>query len=153
MRRSGSNRRGVGRNELMIGGGVVAVLVIIVAALSMGNNHDQLRTEVAANVDAIRAAQLEHKKLFGDYVSATPAPRAPLDANQTGVAWEPSEGFRKLSWAPSNTEQVHAVYSVNVTSDGFTVTGIADLDGDGVLARFQATEAEAAKQLTEASVY
>lgn len=155
VRQSGSRRtfrRGVGRTEVLIGVAVVAVLALVSVPILLSTSKKSARAEVPLNVDAIRAAQLEYQSAFGNFIEADPAPRDPLAANGDAVAWEPSEGFRMLSWAPASAE-VRGVYSVSVKRDDFTVTGICDVDADGTPARWQATRADSAKALTEPAVY
>ena len=69
------------------------------------------------------------------------------------MKWTPSNGFKKLSWAPKNKDQVYGSYQVVATNEGFEVTGAADLDGDGNRAVYTADKDNNAKATTGENVY
>lgn len=152
LRQSHRGRRGVGRTEILIGVAVLAVLVLISVPLGVSMSKKSARAEVPLNVDAIRTAELEYRSAFSDFVGAEAAPRPAHAVNGEAVPWTPSEGFRKLSWAPEQ-EQVYGSYQVTTTPDGFKVTGVCDVDGDGQTARFEATQDQPAVMITDAGVY
>jgi type II secretory pathway pseudopilin PulG len=144
--------RSLGRNELLIGGGVIAVLLIIAFALLSGDSGQAERDEVIKNVNAIRTAEIEYHSAFGQYISAEAAPRKPHSVDAQAIAWQPSEGFKTLSWAPAQ-ETVYGTYWVTADKNGFTVHGACDTDGDGVRATIEATLEAEAKLTSAASVY
>ncbi|MEO0603519.1 MAG: hypothetical protein AAF211_18920 [Myxococcota bacterium] len=130
---------------------VVAVLAVIGVALtptSMGSRIDAIE----ADVERLRAAELDHFEAFGEALPAAGAPRAPGSLGPDPVPWSPSEGFRKLAWAPADREAVFASYSVTVDGSDFVVVARCDLDGDGVLAEFRATRREAVVRQTPTAV-
>lgn len=139
------------RNKVMIIAVVVVVLIIGLATLLAGGSGASERQEVGLNVDLIRNAEIEYHAAFEEYVSADAAPRDPLAVDGTAVEWKPSRGFETLSWKPK-TEKVYGSYSVNARSDGFTVLGVCDTDGDGTQARFEGTLDKAAHMTTDESV-
>jgi len=141
-----------GRNEILIVIAVIAVLILVAVPLLLSGNKTGQRDEVPLNVNAIRTAEIQYHDAFGDYISAEAAPRPPHAVDATAVPWEPSRGFRRLSWSPE-TEEVLGSYSVSATRDGFTVSGACDVDGDGARATFEATLDDEAKATSADNVY
>ncbi|MEN0063098.1 MAG: hypothetical protein AAGA48_13165 [Myxococcota bacterium] len=134
-------------DRVTLGIGVALVIVAVLAVLgvaflpsSTGSRLEAIR----ANVDALRAAELDHLEAFGHPLPAAASPRAPRGLTAEPVPWVPSEGFRALAWAPSDRDAVFASYAVTVEGSEFVVTARCDLDGDGVLAEVQATHETAA---------
>ena len=65
----------------------------------------------------------------------------------------PTDGFKKLSWAPA-TEEVRGAYQVSTGDDDFTVEGACDVDGDSERAIYKATKEDVpAAATTESGVY
>ena len=144
------------RNQLAVGAGVVLVVVVIVAVLAFGGGgagDASAREAVLADVEAIRQHEIDHKNIFGDYIAADAAPRAPHEVTTEPVAWTPSRGFKRLSWEPAMPERVHGSYSVVVEAGSFRVIGDADGDGDGKVARIEATADQAAHLVTSEDIY
>ncbi|MFT4623536.1 MAG: hypothetical protein ACI8PZ_002192 [Myxococcota bacterium] len=146
---------GLSRNQLAIGAAVALLLVVVIVFLAMrgGGGDSSVRDQVLADVEAIRAHELDHKNIFGDYIAADAAPRAPHLVNGDAVAWEPTRGFERLSWEPSDPAEVRGSYSVVLEPDGFRVIGVSDADADGKVARVEATAGEAAHLVTSQDVY
>ncbi|MBN2801071.1 MAG: hypothetical protein JXX28_18175 [Deltaproteobacteria bacterium] len=144
--------KNLGRTEWLIAGGVVALLVLITIPLMLTGSKKTGRAELPLMVDAIRTAEITYRDAYGDYVGspATPRPVAALDAEP--AAWVSTPGFTKLHWSPP-TEQVYGSYEVQVTPEGFTVIGRADLDGDGIVAVYKATQDKNAFRVTGEDVY
>ena len=142
----------IDRTKLLIGAGILLVILVITVPLFGSMNKKSLRAEVPTNVEAIRLAEIEYHGAFESYVSAAAAPRDPLHVDSKAVPWEATAGFDKLSWAPEQSE-VRGSYSVNAKTDGFTVTGVCDVDDDQSQARYSATKDEEAHALTDASVF
>ncbi|MEZ4319451.1 MAG: hypothetical protein R3F61_18190 [Myxococcota bacterium] len=142
----------IGRTQILIGAGVLLVLLLITIPLFGSVNKKSLRAEVPTNVEAIRQAEIEYHSAFESYVSAEAAPRDALQVDSKSIPWEPSAGFRKIGWAPEQAE-VRGSYAVNAKVDGFTVTGVCDVDDDQNQARFQANLLEEAHSVTDASVF
>lgn len=142
----------IGRNEILIGVAVVVVLVLIAVPIAVSSSKSSRRDEVPLNVNGIRTAEIQYQEAFGEYVPAAAAPRALHAVDAEPMTWEPTDGFKKLSWAPEG-EQVLGAYQVQADSDGFKVTGACDVDGDGERAVFEATADQEATAVSEASVY
>ena len=148
-----ATERGFGRTEIIIGVAVLVVVALIAIPLLMSSSTKSRRDEVALYVDAIRTAEITQMDAFDEYVSAEPAPRAPTAVDANAVPWQPTAGFVKLAWAPVDTDAVYGSYAVVATSEGFTVTGVCDIDGDGERAVFEATADHNARMITADDVY
>lgn len=148
----GFDRRGIGRTEILVGVAVVAVVVLISVPLGLNMSKKSRRAEVPLNVDAIRTAEIEYQSAFSEFVAADAAPRPPHAVNAEAVPWAPSEGFKRLSWAPEQ-EMVRGSYSVQADRNGFTVTGACDVDGDGNRAIFTATVEQSAQMVSDSNIY
>ncbi|TNE85797.1 MAG: hypothetical protein EP330_24485 [Deltaproteobacteria bacterium] len=148
-----SNRRGIGRTEIAIGVGAVVLVIALALILTSGSSGKSERTELPLNVDSIRTAEITIQGAFGDYVSAEASPRPATEVSPDPVAWEPSAGFKKLSWAPKVKDKVYGSYQVVASESGFEVTGVSDLDGDGERAIYKADQDANAKAETGENVY
>jgi hypothetical protein len=142
----------IGRTHIIIGAAVLLVILAITLPLLGSVNQKSLRAEVPKNVNQIREAEITYNEAFESYVSAEAAPRDPLKVDSIAVPWEPSAGFRKLSWSPEEAE-VRGSYTVAARGDDFTVTGVCDVDDDKNLARFEATVATEAESKTDISIF
>ncbi|MEZ4236250.1 MAG: hypothetical protein R3F59_08840 [Myxococcota bacterium] len=142
----------VGRNEILIGVAVLVVATMIAAPMLISGRKSDRVGEVEANVEAIRQAELQYHDAFGEYVSAEAAPRPAYQVDPNPIPWKPTDGFRKLAWAPESTEVVGS-YSVQADGAGFKVTGSCDVDGDGQRATFEATHEVEAHATSPAGVY
>lgn len=110
------------------------------------------RQEVPENVTSLITAERAYRASFDAYVAAERSPR--LTPDKQMAKWVASEGFEALGWAPQG--DVRGVYWVELRADGagFTIHGRCDLDADGEVAEFIATEAdEAARLITDPDVY
>ena len=133
-------RRGVGRTEIIIGIVVVVVLAAVAIPLLMSGSDKSKDAELPLYVESIRTAEIQLMEVFSEYQSADAAPRAATAVDATPVAWTPSEGFERLAWSPDDLESVYGSYRVLITDSGFSVIGVADVDGDGKRAEFTATK-------------
>jgi hypothetical protein len=141
-----------GRKEMIAVVAVLAVATLVVVPVVLSNNRRHRREEVPRIVDAIRQAEIDYHDAFGDYVSAEAAPRPPHEVGPDAVPWQPTEGYRKLSFSP-DAENVYGSYQVQAESGGFKVVGTCDVDGDGERAVFEATLDEPARPITAAGVF
>lgn len=146
------HRRGVGRAELMVGIAVVALIALVAVPLGSNMAKKSKRNELLENVNSIRIVVMAHHDAFQEYVGATPAPRSPFEVNSTAVPWIPSEGFKKLSWAPEEPT-VRGSYSISVSESGFKIVGTSDIDEDAERAVVEASETSLAKLVSDDSVY
>ena len=122
-----------------------AALILLVAAFAfpkiLSRHFKKKWPEVVQNLNGIRVAQLYHHSKFGAYVDCNLYPSKP---NQSTQVWDiqDSGGFLTLGWAPDGP--VRSSYWVTLRNNGtdFVVTGITDLDGDGVFATYVATKTQ-----------
>jgi type II secretory pathway pseudopilin PulG len=142
----------IGRNEILIGVAVLVVAILIVVPIVVSTSRSSRLEELEKNVNAIRTAELQYHDAFGEYVSTEAAPRPPYAVDPNPVAWAPTDGFRKLSWAP-DTEAVLGSYQVQAEGAGFKVIGSCDIDGDGERAVFEATHEAEAHAVSSSGVY
>jgi type II secretory pathway pseudopilin PulG len=142
----------VGKNEILVGVAILVVGLLVVVPIFLGGGRSGALEEVRANVEAIRQAELQYQEAFGAYVSADAAPRPAHAVDPNAVPWAPSDGFRRLSWAPS-TESVVGSYQIMANKQGFKVIGTADVDGDGQRAIFEATATEETHLVTGSGIY
>lgn len=141
-----------GRAALLIGVAVLAVGALVVVPVFVASTRSSRAQEVERTVERIRLAEIQHHEVFGAYVPAESAPRAPEDVDPAAVPWSPSEGFRKLAVAPERASVIGS-YRVVVSGDSFTVIGTCDADGDGARAVFEATRDLPVHAVTEPGVY
>ena len=142
----------VGRNEILIGVAVLAVAILIIVPIVVSSSKSSRVEEVERNVNLIRTAEIQYHEAFGDWVSAEAAPRPPYAVDPNPVPWAPTDGFRKLSWAP-DSDTVIGSYQVQTDGSGFKVIGACDVDGDGERAVFEATADTEAHRVTGSGVY
>lgn len=142
-----------GRNQAIIAGVLVVVGLLIAGLVLMGSGANTAgQAELVENCEAIRQAEIEYKQAFENYLSAKASPRDPVSVDEMPVAWEPSRGFKKLSWSPA-TDKVLGSYTVTAKANGFVVVGVADADGDGKQARCEATHEAEAKLTSAEDIY
>lgn len=142
-----------GRNQAFIAGGVLLVLLLIGGFFLMaGGANTAGQDELVKTCEAIRQAEIQYKEAFESYVSATASPRDPIAVDGMPAPWQPSRGFKKLSWSPEG-DLLLGSYTVNASADGFTVIGVADADADGKQARCEATHDVEAKLTSASDIY
>ena len=119
--------------ELMI---VVAIIGILAAIAIPNFLRFQLKaksSEGKVNIAAIRTAEESYLAEFGVYVPATEAPVAAWPRTSKVPFIDVTNEFDILGWAPEGL--VYFSYGVNydsATPDAYTVSAIADIDGNNV---------------------
>ncbi|MDP2313532.1 MAG: hypothetical protein Q8P41_11550 [Pseudomonadota bacterium] len=148
---------------LVVAGGVCFLLlpfIGIVAAIAIPNfltmQMKAKRSEIPANVDGIKTAELSYDAAFDEFISVSSRREAEAELAQGGGEQRPWRGgsqWEKLGWRPDGT--VRGVYWVEASSDqrSFTVYGLCDVDGDGDYAEFKASDEANARMTTPAGVY
>ena len=150
------SRRGRGRTEILVGVGVVVVLVLLGIPLVTSILRKSAREELPLVIDEIRKFEIAYQKPFGEYISAPYAPRPPTAVDGEKAAWQGNTGYEKLGFSPIealDVEELYGTYRVAITESGFTITGTADIDGDGERSVYVATESEPAHPTSDPSVY
>ena len=149
-------RSGRATTEILVGIGVIVLLVLLGIPLVTGLLRKSAREELPLIVDEIRRFEIAYQKPFGEYISAPYAPRPPTAVDAEKVAWQGNAGYEKLGFSPTESfgaEELYGTYRVAVTESGFTITGTADIDGDGERSVYVATESEPAHPTSDPSVY
>lgn len=143
----------IGRNEILIGVAVIALLLLIAVPFGISKSKKTRRAEVPLVVKAIHQAEVDYHAAFGSYEQCEAAPRAMHAVTKDPVPWASNRGYDKLSWKP-DTAEVYGAYKVAVEGETFTVTGACDIDGDGERALFTASNDDTeAVMSTEANIY
>ena len=136
-----SSRAGFTLVELII---AVAILGIL-ATLAVPNFiRLQLRGkmgEARTNLAAMRSAEQARYAELGNYVWAGSAPGGVPGPGRRAWAGGNALEFRELlGWVPDG--DVHFQYGANAKGDAYTLTAIADVDGDGALSQFAVVHPE-----------
>jgi len=143
--------------ELMIVVAIIGILAAIAIPNFVEMQYRAKRAEIPANVDGIKTAEMAYDASFDQFINISQHPTGSPDKSPdpwgTG-----NSGFRTVGWAPDG--QVRGRYNVTTTSPSssnpggnFVVTGICDVDGDGVTANYTATKSINAVQNTANDVY
>lgn len=122
---------------------IIAICLFIAGAIIIPNaSSDKTsfkRAEIPTNLKGIKRAQLQYYSSFNTFVYCELYPGAP---DRTTRMWEKEQsgGFEVLGWASDG--DVRGSYMVDIIRGGedFIVTGISDIDGDGVYATYVATK-------------
>jgi type II secretory pathway pseudopilin PulG len=144
-----------------LGLAVAAVPVVgIVAAIAIPNfvamQLKAKRSEVPANMDGIRTAELAYDAAFDEFVPVGSREEAEQELRSGGKeqrSWRGGAAWEKLGWRPDG--MIRGAYWVEVAPDGkaFTVHGLCDVDGDREYAEFTADGESRATGMTNPDVY
>ncbi len=138
--------------ELMIVVAIIGILAAVAIPNFMDMQYRAKRAEVPTNVDGIKTAELGYDAIMDSLVECADHPGH--TPNKKQVSWGAGNAdFREIGWKPNG--KVRGTYSVStgLSSLDFTVTGLCDVDGDSVQAKFTATAFINAKMVTAADVY
>ena len=115
---------------------------------------EKKRAELPLMIAEIKKAQLANHDLLMFYVDAEPYPPQPSATPQTWNVAD-SGGFKDIAWSPGADVTVYGSYAIKVSEDGsdFTITGVSDIDGDGVFATYIATKDTDPERKTGESIY
>jgi len=134
--------RGFTMMELIIAVAIVAILAAIAIPNYLAMQLKAKRAELPTNVESIKLAEVGFETAHEYYLNATAHPRETPDKN--AVAWTTdNEGFEGIGWrADSDVRGVYEV--VDASNTEFTVQGVADCDGDGLIVMYTANQTTAA---------
>ncbi len=123
--------------ELMIVVAIIGILAAIAIPNFVDMQYRAKRAEIPPNVDGIKTAEIAYEAAFDAFMDVTAAPAT--IPGKTAATWTTGSGFDTLGWEPSGN--VRGQYKVtSSTNTDFLVTGICDVDGDGVNATYTATK-------------
>jgi len=132
------NKKGFTLVELMIVVAIIGILAAIAIPNFVAMQYRAKRSEVPSNVDGIKTAELAYDAAFDTFVQETSF-RPDSSPGKKQRDWAAGTAFDTLGWGPDG--QVRGSYKIQSTSTtDFLVTGIADVDGDGVQSQFTATK-------------
>jgi type IV pilus assembly protein PilA len=145
------NRKGFTLVELMIVVAIIGILAAIAIPNFVAMQYRAKRAEVPANVDGIKTAELAYDAAFDQFIQQTGFhPSSSVGKSQ--ATWTAGSGFDTIGWAPDG--KVRGAYKLaSLSSTDFRVTGISDVDGDGVQASYTAQKSTNTVQTTTNSLY
>jgi len=133
------------------GQGLIEVVTAVAIPNYVGMQYRAKRAEVPSNVDGIKTAQIAYDAQYDTYVEQT----ALYPTSRPGkeqLSWPSGSNFDDLGWGPDG--KVRGAYRVvSTSSTDFLITGICDVDGDGIYATFTATKSINTTMVTPANVY
>jgi type II secretory pathway pseudopilin PulG len=140
----------------LLGAAVVAVPVIgVLAAIAIPNfvamQLKAKRSEVPANVDGLKTAELAYDAAFDTFIAFGDEQSARRGLGKSQREWAATEGSDKLGWRPDGL--VRGGYWVEVHGSSFVVHGICDVDGDGEYAEYTATSSINSTLVSPPDVY
>jgi type IV pilus assembly protein PilA len=153
------NRKGFTLIELMIVVAIIGILAAIAIPNFIAMQLRAKRSELPTNVDGIRTAEKAYHHEWDSFTAAAATPATLPGRTQVAFSGGGLEAFENLGWTADG--KVRGQYSVTQTgttatsaaADDFTVTGIADVDGDSGNSSYVANRAEKAEMTTSNNVY
>ena len=138
------NKKGFSLVELMIVVAIIGILAAIAIPNFVEMQYRAKRGEVPGNVDGIKTAEMAYDAAYDAYVPQTSAFPAGTPGKAAQVWPSTAGGFDTLGWGPDgNVRGVYLVTTTPASSSGvaaFTVDGQCDVDGNGVKAKYTASE-------------
>ena len=137
-----NNKEGFTLIELMIVVAIIGILAAIAIPNFLTMQLRAKRSEVPLNLTGISTAEKAYFHEFGEYIEAAKAPATgPGKTKKLPLGITSTHGFGKIGW--NSDGAVYGAYQATVDNSGdptFTLTGTCDVDGDGELATYDATE-------------
>ena len=150
------------RQNLNLESAVITVAIVGSVFLSGCNRYNEMhlqakRAEISSNLSSIKEALNTHNAEHGEYVEAAPHPTGASGPGTRPWA-DGNEGFETIGWRPEgDTRGTYSVSIRQVNSEDpqgdFVVTGICDVDGDGVFATYTATKSIDPVMVTDNDIY
>lgn len=145
-----SGRRAFTLIELLI---IVAILSVLVA-VAMPNyielTYRSKRSELMLNASAIKHQELATEAAYDSFIEV-PEYWPDDTPGRMQRPWTAGSNFDALGWTPDGA--VRGSYRVLTTTSDFTVEGISDVDGDGVVAQVNASKSTEVELATDMYVY
>jgi type IV pilus assembly protein PilA len=151
------NRKGFTLIELMIVVAIIGILAAIAIPNFIAMQLRAKRSELPTNVDGIRTAEKAYHHEWDAFTAAGSTPASIPGRVQVQFSGGGLTSFQNLGWTADG--KVRGMYSVAASnasaaaSDDFTVTGIADVDGDSANSQYTANRAEKATMVTSNNIY
>ena len=145
------SRAGFTLIELMIVVAILGVLSTIAIPRYLAIQYQARRAEVPTLVDSLHTAQTAYHAATDKYLIVdTFVPRS--TPNRYLEDWPTGTDFAKLDWNPDGA--VRGIYKISGDEDKeYQITGRSDVDGDGIMAEFYATQATPVERATPALVF
>lgn len=148
-------RQGFSLVELMIVVAIIGILAAIAIPNYVAMQHRAKRSEIPANVDGIKTAEVAYDAAYDGFVGTEEEPRPISMLDKSAVAWDDASttgGWLSIGWRPDG--DVRGNYRVGVSDPtAFEVAGVSDVDDDDVPASYTATRDQNAKAATSPHVY
>ena len=130
--------------ELMIVVAIIGILAAIAIPNFVEMQYRAKRAENPANVDGIKTAEMGYDAAFDNFINCSNTPGN--NVNKKVQRFSPTgTGYDTLGWQPDG--QVRGSYRVTTIAAGggtpggdFLVTGVTDVDEDGVNSVYTATK-------------
>jgi len=137
-------KRGFTLVELMIVVAIIGILAAIAIPNFVEMQYRAKRAEIPSNVKAIKDVEMAYDAEYNVFLTATSHPTSSPDKKP--AQWQGGNtSFQTLGWQPDG--DVRGRYAVTTTAPSsgtpggdFVVTGICDVDADGVVATYTATK-------------
>jgi type IV pilus assembly protein PilA len=151
------NRKGFTLIELMIVVAIIGILAAIAIPNFIAMQLRAKRSELPTNVDGIRTAEKAYHHEWDAFTAADATPATVPGRAQVAFSGGGLVAFQNLGWtADGKVRGMYSVLATNATSaaaDDFTVTGVADIDGDTVNSEYTANRAEKAGMISSNNAY
>ena len=153
------NRKGFTLIELMIVVAIIGILAAIAIPNFLAMQLRAKRAELPSNLDGIRTAEKAYQAEWDTFTEAAATPAAtPNGRSQTNFAAGGFVSFDLLGWVADG--KVRGAYTVggvtgggSFSSDDFTATAQADVDGNAANSEYICNRAEKAQMISANNVY
>ena len=137
--------------ELMIVVAIIGILAAIAIPNFVAMQYRAKRAEIPSNMIGIKTAVLAYDAAFDTFIQQNSFYPS-SSVGKTQQAWPPGSAFDTVGWSPDG--RVRGAYKVvSISSTDFRVTGISDVDGDGVQATFTSTKSINVTMNTSNDIY
>jgi len=150
------------RPNLNLESALITFAIVGSVLMSGCNRYNEMhfqakRAEIPSNLSSIKEALITHNSEYDEYIEAPPHPTG-TPSPGTRPWGDGNEAFEKIRWRPEG--DTRGTYSVSIrqaNSDNaqgdFVITGICDMDGDGVFATYTATKSINPVMVTNNDIY